>query len=177
MKLNTKFKIVSYFALCLLSEAAYATEPAAATLVASYRQIDIAASRRNIVDYMAYDTPEFVTGAGNRLTRSKAANIIGTQMKYAVWFKSKTKVVQIHIQGQTAKVKTQLHQEFLLPGNLMPDGKPVKYIIENQNLDTWKCQNKRWWCVSSETVAGKAIQNGRLINSFRARLSPRGNNH
>lgn len=152
MDSRSKVTAIISLALSLVFWAAQADETATTALLAAYHHMDLAASRRNVKDYMAYDSPGFVAGAGGRLSRSQAASIVGMQMKYALWFRSKTKVRQINVQGRTAKAKTQLHQEFL-SSYLMPNGKREMFVLDLQNFDTWVRRNNHWQRVSSKTVA------------------------
>lgn len=161
MFFRTTFTALGCLALCLSPGAAHADKPAAAMLLAAYRHMDTAAVRRDIKGYMAYDAPEFVTGVGNHVNRARAASIVGMQMRYALWFKSKTRVRRIAVQGQTAKVETQLHQEFL-SAFLMPDGKRQKYVFDYWNADTWDRRSGRWWRISSSTVGMRVTINGKL---------------
>ncbi len=129
---------------------------------AAYKQIDAAASRRDINGYMAYDAPNFVTGNRGQMNRARAKQTLGFQMKNALWWKSRTKVEQVVVQGQSARVKTYLLQSCLF-SHLMPNSPTTKFVYNLQNIDSWRKQNGRWQRISSIAKAGAITNNGKLM--------------
>lgn len=127
-----------------------------------YKQIDAAASRRDIKGYMAYDAPNFVTGNRGKMDRARAEQTLGLQMKQALWWKSRTEIEQVVLQGQSARVKTHLLQSSLF-SHIMPDSPTTKIVYDLQNIDSWRKQNGRWRRVSSITKRGTITNNGKLM--------------
>ena len=161
--MKRKFAAVTLaLALCPTSGTAQSSKPASSVLPEAYRQIDAAASARNIAGYTAYDAPNFVTGTQGRISRAQAANIIGFQMKHAQWYKSKTSIRQIVVKNQTASVKTQVHQAFLI-SDQKPHGMRLNFVFDLLNSDTWNNRNGRWLRVSSVPLAVKITKDGKMI--------------
>lgn len=161
------------FCLLLWSGVAYACSADAVPpfLLTAYKQIDAAASRRDINGYMAYDAPNFVTGNLGQMDRARAEQTLGLQMKHALWWKSRTEVERVVLQGQSARIKTHLLQSSLF-SNLTPDSPTTKFVYDLQNIDSWRKQNGRWRRVSSITKAGTITNNGKLMIKIGARQAP-----
>ena len=137
-------------------------------LLTAYKQMDTAAARRDINGYMAYDAPNFVTGNRGQMSRARAAQTLGLQMKYARWWKSRTEIEQVVLQGQSALVKTHLLQSSFF-SHLIPSSPTTKFAYDLQNIDSWRKQNGRWQRMSSITRAGIITNNGKLMIRIGAR--------
>ena len=128
----------------------------------------MAASRRDINGYMAYDAPDFVTGNLGQMGRARAEQTLGLQMKHALWWKSRTQIEQVVLKGQNARVKTYLLQSCLF-SHFMPDSPTTKFVYDLQNIDSWRKHNGHWQRVSSITKAGTIKNNGKLMIKIGAR--------